>query len=190
MVKFLFFSKYKINEKAEIVNIKTNSLITPTSNHGYLVVRLYLDNKICKTVGLHRLMASTFLGKPEDVKNYEADHIDNNRINNNVSNIQWLTHKENTMKSGALRRKPKQTKVKIPRKRYSEEYKKSISKRMKGRKLSDVWKENISKGHKGKHYGGKECVYDGIVFQSKSLAYEYACKNGYTKSYVSFRREY
>lgn len=187
--KVLVFSKYSINENAEITNLRTGGIITPADNHGYLTVRLYDDDGKCNTVGLHRLMASTFIGEPIDVKEYEADHIDNNRTNNHISNIQWLTHGDNVRKSAALRRRPKPQKEKKKR-HYTEEYKKVISERMKGKKLSTEHKQHISEGHIGKHYGGKKCVYDSIEFPSKMLAYEYACQHGYTKSYPSFRREY
>ena len=43
---------------------------------------------------VHRLVAQAFLGPPPD-DSYEVDHKDRNRKNNDISNLQWVTHKEN-----------------------------------------------------------------------------------------------
>ena len=62
-------------------------------NNGYLVVDLYKDNKR-KTFLVHRLVAMSFLLNPQ---NYEfINHIDNNRKNNCLSNLEWCTKSYNT----------------------------------------------------------------------------------------------
>ena len=74
---------------------------------GYLRVGLYLDShqRKPKSFTVHRLVAFTFIenkdGKPQ------INHIDGNKCNNNVSNLEWSTARENTdhaIKSGL--RKP------------------------------------------------------------------------------------
>lgn len=57
-----------------------------------------------KFVKIHRLVAETFilnpLGKPC------VNHIDGNKLNNNVNNLEWVTISENTMhayKNGLLK---------------------------------------------------------------------------------------
>lgn len=42
---------------------------------------------------LHRLVAETFI--PNHNESDEVNHIDGNRLNNNVSNLEWVTNKEN-----------------------------------------------------------------------------------------------
>ena len=49
-----------------------------------------------KTV--HQLVAECFIEKPQDKQKYEVDHKDRNRTNNNVENLQWLTHKDNVQR--------------------------------------------------------------------------------------------
>lgn len=49
-----------------------------------------------KTVGISRLVASLFLTNPEDLG--EVDHIDNDKSNNHVSNLQWIIHDKNVRK--------------------------------------------------------------------------------------------
>lgn len=55
-------------------------------------VSLWKDKKE-KTWLVHRLIALTFLDKP-DGKDY-INHIDGNRLNNHISNLEWCDHTEN-----------------------------------------------------------------------------------------------
>lgn len=47
-----------------------------------------------KSFNIHRLVAETFLEIPEG-KNMEVNHKDGDKWNNNVSNLEWVTQKEN-----------------------------------------------------------------------------------------------
>lgn len=59
---------------------------------GYYVVNLRKNN-IRKSYQIHRLVAQAFIPNPEN-KSY-VNHIDFNKKNNNVSNLEWCTQKEN-----------------------------------------------------------------------------------------------
>jgi hypothetical protein len=50
-----------------------------------------------KPIYLHRLVASCFMPTPDD--GLEVNHIDHDKANNHVSNLEWVTHKENIQKS-------------------------------------------------------------------------------------------
>lgn len=64
-------------------------LYTPrVSNRGYILV----DDKLA-----HRLVAKAWLPNPYLLKT--VDHINADKENNDVSNLQWLTRKENTRKA-------------------------------------------------------------------------------------------
>jgi hypothetical protein len=43
---------------------------------------------------VHRLVAVAFIANPDDKTC--IDHIDNSRINNDISNLRWATHTENS----------------------------------------------------------------------------------------------
>lgn len=58
----------------------------------YLTVALMVDGHI-KTCTIHQLVAITWLGKPPVGK--EVNHIDGHKHNNKVSNLEYVTRKQN-----------------------------------------------------------------------------------------------
>ena len=92
------FENYQISNKGNIKSIK-NGLLKPQINiHGYKEILLYkkqsLGHTIVKGFRIHRLVLQTF----EPVANMEklqVNHIDNDRSNNNIDNLEWVTPKQN-----------------------------------------------------------------------------------------------
>jgi hypothetical protein len=62
------------------------------TKYGYLMVSLCKDGK-CKTITIHRLVASAFLHKPKG--STEVNHKDENKLNNRASNLEWCTREYN-----------------------------------------------------------------------------------------------
>ena len=70
-----------------------------SENYQYYFVGL-LKNKKRKYYAVHRLVAQAFI---ENTNNYtQVDHLDGNKLNNNVSNLEWVTPKENTNRAWKL----------------------------------------------------------------------------------------
>lgn len=62
------------------------------NGRGYKVVRMYKDNKQ-KICYIHRLVATAFIENPDNKP--EVHHVDSDRSNNKLENLQWVTTKEN-----------------------------------------------------------------------------------------------
>ena len=82
-------SKYSISDDGQVMNTKTNYILKPElHSKGYLRVTI---NK--KHVFIHRLLAIAFIPNPYNKP--QVNHIDNIKIHNNVSNLEWVTNSEN-----------------------------------------------------------------------------------------------
>jgi len=67
-------------------------------NRGYFVAGLSENGKT-KPKKIHQLVAMAFLDhKPDGKQTIVVDHIDNNKMNNNVNNLQLISQRENTSK--------------------------------------------------------------------------------------------
>jgi hypothetical protein len=67
-------------------------------NTGYLLVNLY-SNGIAKSKLIHQLVAEAFLNHKSDGHKIVVDHIDDNKLNNNVENLQLVTQRYNVCKT-------------------------------------------------------------------------------------------
>jgi len=67
-------------------------LKSKVGNRGYYCHPLS-SKCIVKTFTIHRLMAHAFIPNPENKA--EVNHIDGNKTNNNLSNLEWVTKSEN-----------------------------------------------------------------------------------------------
>lgn len=71
----------------------TPHILTPSEDKsGYLLIGL-VKNSIRKTKRIHRLVAEAFIDNPDKLA--EINHIDENKHNNHVSNLEWCTHQYN-----------------------------------------------------------------------------------------------
>lgn len=72
--------------------INPNRIVKPTPERGYLRIALSVNGKRYLKY-IHRLVAEAFIPNPNNYK--EVNHIDNNRSNNRVDNLEWCDRKHN-----------------------------------------------------------------------------------------------
>lgn len=83
------YPNYDVSTFGNIRNNKTNYIMKLQKNYsGYLRVSL-MNSKIIHTCIVHRLVAKAFILNPENKPT--VNHIDNNKSNNNIKNLEWAT---------------------------------------------------------------------------------------------------
>lgn len=122
---------YQISNLGNVKSFKRVSkgeLLKPVYRKGYATVTLS-KNGISKIHSIHRLIATAFIPNPDNLP--IINHIDGNKTNNDLSNLEWCTQLENmrhAFKTGLINHKP-----------LTDEQKKLISIRTKeGMSKSDV----------------------------------------------------
>lgn len=91
--------RYLVSESGKVFSVKKNiKELKPFTNAlGYKSVALYDDELKKKNVLVHRLVAQAFIPNPENKPN--VNHIDRQPSNNDISNLEWCTQKENIQHS-------------------------------------------------------------------------------------------
>lgn len=100
MLKQINNLPYQIDENGNVFSVKSNQFIKfHKKENGYLQVKLFIsyDTKTKKRKYLypyvHRLVAQAFIDNPSNLPC--INHIDGNKENNNVSNLEWCSYSQN-----------------------------------------------------------------------------------------------
>lgn len=91
------FGNYSITECGKIFNSKGKQLKWGINPDGYYTITLtFPDGKrTCRRRA--RLLAQTFIPNPYNLP--VVNHIDHDRTNDSLDNLEWVTHKDNNVKS-------------------------------------------------------------------------------------------
>lgn len=120
-----YIGKYKISSFGRVKSIKRHRVIKDrilklnTDSHGYYFFTPY-NNGIKTHIMVHKIMGILFLGNsPDNTTTIVIDHIDENKRNNNIKNLQLVSHRENIAKSKIKNRIVKHNTTNVYRTRYN-----------------------------------------------------------------------
>lgn len=85
--------KYKVSNFGNVLNVKTGRVLRVRLNDcGYNRVSFLVNGK-CKNYLVHRLVALQFIPNSRELSS--VNHVDFNRLNNRVDNLEWINHEDN-----------------------------------------------------------------------------------------------
>ena len=85
---------YAITDEGQVYSYQKKRFLTPAKcGRGYLKVMLCRGKEDHKNLMIHRLVAEAFIPNPDE--KLTVNHIDGNKLNNVVSNLEWNTYSEN-----------------------------------------------------------------------------------------------
>ena len=97
-----FEKLYEVSNLGRIRNTRGKVMKTYTINSGYECLKFTVNGKRTSHL-VHRLVANAFITKPKVDYKLEVNHIDEDKYNNKVDNLEWVSSSENkqhSMKSG------------------------------------------------------------------------------------------
>ena len=107
---------YLITNTGKVFSIKMDDWIkTSPCTSGYPQAKLFISynsetkKRTYKHIRVHRLVATHFLDNPENKP--MINHIDGNKLNNNLYNLEWCTAKENSVHAFETGLTPKKQKI-------------------------------------------------------------------------------
>ena len=94
-MKQINFNDYIVYEDGKIYSNKTNKFLSDNpDSHGYIQNFLSINHKQIR-YKRHRLIALLFLENDSPEIKTIVNHKDGNKLNNNISNLEWCTYFEN-----------------------------------------------------------------------------------------------
>lgn len=93
--------EYQVSNLGRVKRVKGAERLVKltTQRNGYVYVTLWLDNTT-KCFKTSRLVAKAFIPNPDNLP--EVDHLNADKQNNTVSNLEWVTGEENRRRADAM----------------------------------------------------------------------------------------
>ena len=83
--------EYRVDTNGTVYGKKGRPLKYSINYRGYCIINFY-ENHVRTGFGIHTLVAENFIPNPENKPT--VNHIDGNKQNNNVENLEWATYEE------------------------------------------------------------------------------------------------
>jgi len=87
------------------ISEKIMSLVNGTKNYKLVNLALNRKKKVCK---VHQLVWDAFGDRPRDGLRLQVDHIDHNKANNRIDNLQLLSNRNNVIKMFSTKKRSSQ----------------------------------------------------------------------------------
>lgn len=87
-------ARYAISRDGKVLDLAKNREVKSFIRNGYLCVRLKDGDKY-KNKYIHRLIAEAYIPNPDDKPC--INHINGDKMDNNIENLEWCTKKENNL---------------------------------------------------------------------------------------------
>lgn len=106
-----FENEYEVSNKGRVRSLYLKTRVADkggrilkqkTDSHGYLRVNLYKNGAFNKAALVSRLVATAFIPNPQDLP--QVGHWDDDKKNNDVTNLYWTDAKENNSHNGKMER--------------------------------------------------------------------------------------
>ena len=93
-----YYPNYEVSTSGQIRNSKTSRVLKPCVRNGYWSVTLCKNNKK-KTINIHVMVAEAYLEKPGTERRYVVNHINEDKQDNRLCNLEYVTYAQNTQYS-------------------------------------------------------------------------------------------
>lgn len=84
--------RIEVSDEGQVRNSLTKHVYIQHVNRGYKRVTLSIKGKN-KHFRVHRLVSQVFIKNPDNLP--QVNHINGNKLDNNVTNLEWVTAKDN-----------------------------------------------------------------------------------------------
>src|SRR5258705_257618 len=95
MIPINDYENYKVSNFGNVINISTDKILKLSLKMGYYYVSMKKNSdKRDKNFRVHRLVALSFIPNDDKSKKF-VNHINGNKLDNKVSNLEWMKPKDN-----------------------------------------------------------------------------------------------
>lgn len=90
-------NKYEVSDTGIVRRVENKRVLNGCVTSGYKSVKLTFENSKQQRFYVHRLVAEHFISNSDPKNKTFVNHIDGNKLNNNVENLEWVSPRENNL---------------------------------------------------------------------------------------------